>query len=164
MGDVITGRVEQGTIHAGDVVRVAPRGLSGLKVFSVEMHHKTWPDAKPGDNVGMNVKGLDKKNMPKVGDVMSLESQPILEPVDKFTAQIVVQEHPGQLKPGFAPLVHVRTAKSSCKMTKIHWKMVRRPAMRNKKTPSFWRWVSQPRSSLNHNSLFILRDLMIVLD
>ena len=136
VGDVITGRVEQGTIHAGDVVRVAPRGLSGLKVFSIEMHHKTWPDAKPGDNVGMNVKGLDKKNMPKVGDVMSLESQPILEPVDKFTAQIVVQEHPGQLKPGFAPLVHVRTAKSSCKMTKILWKMGR-PAMRNKKTPSF---------------------------
>ena len=137
VGDVITGRVEQGTIHAGDVVRVAPRGLSGLKVFSIEMHHKTWPDAKPGDNVGMNVKGLDKKNMPKVGDVMSLESQPILEPVDKFTAQIVVQEHPGQLKPGFAPLVHVRTAKSSCKMTKILWKMGKKTGNEKQENPQF---------------------------
>jgi elongation factor 1-alpha len=137
VGDVITGRVEQGTIHAGDVVRVAPRGLSGLKVFSIEMHHKTWPDAKPGDNVGMNVKGLDKKNMPKVGDVMSLESQPILEPVEKFTAQIVVQEHPGQLKPGFAPLVHVRTAKSSCKMTQILWKMGKKTGNEKQENPQF---------------------------
>ena len=46
VGDVITGRVEQGTINAGDAVRIAPRGINGLKVFSIEMHHKTWPNAK----------------------------------------------------------------------------------------------------------------------
>jgi len=137
VGDVITGRVEQGTILAGDVVRVAPRGLTGLKVFSIEMHHRTWPDAKPGDNVGMNIKGLDKKNLPKVGDVISLEREPILEPVEKFTAQIVVQEHPGQLKPGFAPLVHVRTAKSSCKMTKILWKMGKKTGNEKQENPQF---------------------------
>ena len=78
VGDVITGRVEQGTINAGDAVRIAPRGINGLKVFSIEMHHKTWPNAKPGDNVGMNIKGLDKNNMPKVGDVISLEKEKIL--------------------------------------------------------------------------------------
>merc|ERR1711904_559470 len=26
--------------------------------------------AKPGDNVGLNIKGLDKQNMPRGGDVM----------------------------------------------------------------------------------------------
>ena len=137
VGDVITGRVEQGTIRAGDIIRVAPRGLNGLKVFSIEMHHKTWPHAKPGDNVGMNIKGLDKKNMPKVGDVISLESEPIIEPVDRFVAQIVVQEHPGQLKPGFAPLIHVRTAKSSCKMTKILWKMGKKTGNEKQENPQF---------------------------
>ena len=137
VGDVITGRVEQGTINAGDTVRIAPRGISGLKVFSIEMHHKTWPNAKPGDNVGMNIKGLDKNNMPKVGDVISLEKEPLLEPVESFTAQIVVQEHPGQLKPGFAPLVHVRTAKSSCKMTKILWKMGKKTGNEKLENPPF---------------------------
>ena len=137
VGDVITGRVEQGTINAGDTVRIAPRGISGLKVFSIEMHHKTWPNAKPGDNVGMNIKGLDKNNMPKVGDVISLENEPLLEPVESFTAQIVVQEHPGQLKPGFAPLVHVRTAKSSCKMTKILWKMGKKTGNEKLENPPF---------------------------
>jgi len=137
VGDVITGRVEQGTINAGDSVRVAPRGINGLKVFSIEMHHKTWPNAKPGDNVGMNIKGLEKNNMPKVGDVISLDKEPILEPVESFTAQIVVQEHPGQLKPGFAPLVHVRTAKSSCKMTKILWKMGKKTGNEKLENPPF---------------------------
>ena len=40
VGDVITGRVEQGTINAGDVIRVAPSGIDNLKVFSIEMHSK----------------------------------------------------------------------------------------------------------------------------
>ena len=39
----------------------------------------------------------------------------LCEPVDSFIAQVVVQEHPGQLKVGFSPLVHARTAKSLVK-------------------------------------------------
>lgn len=137
VGDVITGRVEQGIISAGDVCRIAPRGLNGLKVFSVEMHHKSWPNAKPGDNVGLNIKGLDKMNMPKVGDVISLEKDKILEPVESFVAQVVVQEHPGQLKSGFSPCVHVRTAKSACKMNKIHWKMGKKTGNEKLDEPPF---------------------------
>ena len=137
VGDVITGRVEQGTINAGDVCRVVPRGLSGLKVFSIEMHHKTWPNAKPGDNVGMNMKGLDKTNMPKVGDVITLEKDPLCLPVKSFVAQVAVQEHPGQLKPGFSPCVHIRTAKSACKMTKINWKMSKKTGDEKVENPQF---------------------------
>ncbi len=137
VGDVITGRVEQGTLNTGDICRIAPRGLSGLKVFSIEMHHKTWASATPGDNVGLNIKGLDKANMPKVGDVISLEKDPILEPVESFVAQIAVQEHPGQLKPGFSPCVHVRTAKSACKMSKIFWKVGKKTGNEKLEDPPF---------------------------
>jgi elongation factor 1-alpha len=137
VGDVITGRIEQGTLNAGDVVRVAPRGVENLKVFSIEMHHKTWPSASPGDNVGMNIKGLDKMNMPKVGDVISLQKDAILEPVESFVAQIVVQEHPGQLKPGFCPCVHVRTGKAACKMTSINWKMGKKTGNEKQENPAF---------------------------
>merc|ERR1711957_729229 len=31
-------------------------------VFQIEMHHKAVLQAKPGDNVGMNVKNLEKQN------------------------------------------------------------------------------------------------------
>merc|ERR1712150_470944 len=72
VGDVITGRIEQGIIKPTFDVKFAPTGVSG-KAFSIEMHHKTRGQAGPGDNVGVNVKGLPKENMPKVGDVMSVE-------------------------------------------------------------------------------------------
>lgn len=136
VGDVITGRIEQGTLNAGDIVRVVPRGLDNLKVFTIEMHHKTWANAKPGDNVGMNIKGMDKANMPKVGDVISLQTD-ILKPVQSFTVQVAVQEHPGQLKPGFSPCVHVRTAKSACKMSKIVWKMGKKTGNEKIDNPPF---------------------------
>ena len=137
VGDVITGRVEQGIINAGDTVRIVPRGLDNLKVFSIEMHNKTWPNAKPGDNIGMNIKGLDKTNMPKVGDVISLQKDQILEAVESFTAQIAVQEHPGQLKPGFSPGVYVRTGKSSCKMATINWKIGKKTGNEKQDNPPF---------------------------
>lgn len=138
VGDVITGRIEQGTVKCGDILRVAPRGQKGLKIFSIEMHHKTWEKANPGDNVGLNIKGLDMKTNPvKVGDVMSLESEELLKPVGSFVAQVAVQEHPGQLKPGFSPCVHVRTGKSACKMTKIIWKMGKKTGNEKQENPPF---------------------------
>ena len=137
VGDVITGRIEQGTLNAGDVVGVCPRNISGIKVFSIEMHHKSWPNAGPGDNIGMNLKGLDKGNMPKVGDCIFVEKENQLFPVESFIAQVAVQDHPGQLKPGFSPLVHVRTAKSACKMDKIVWKMGKKTGNEKQENPPF---------------------------
>ena len=32
------------------------------------MHHQRVDFANPGDNVGLNIKGLDKNNMPRSGD------------------------------------------------------------------------------------------------
>tara|TARA_B100000900_G_scaffold410143_1_gene427344 strand:+ start:1360 stop:2730 length:1371 start_codon:yes stop_codon:yes gene_type:complete len=156
VGTVITGRVEQGVVNAGDVCRVVPRGLENLKVFSIEMHHKTWPSAKPGDNVGMNMKGLDKTNMPKVGDVITLQSQPLCRPVESFTAQVAVQEHPGQLKPGFAPCVHVRTAKSACKMTKINWKMSKKTGNEKVENPAFLEQGEQAEIEFKPNQMIYL--------
>ena len=137
VGDVITGRIEQGTLNAGETVSICPRELNNLKVFSIEMHHKTWPSAKPGDNVGMNIKGLDKAKMPKVGDVIYVSKQGELKAVKSFIAQVVVQEHPGQLKTGFSPCVYVRTAKSACKMNKINWKMGKKTGNQKLDNPPF---------------------------
>jgi elongation factor 1-alpha len=131
VGDVITGRVEQGTIKANTEVVFAPTGVKG-KVFTIEMHHTSHDQAGPGDNVGVNVKGLPKENMPKAGDVMFIDGEKIDKspPADtlEFTAAVFVQDHPGQLKAsvdgkgGFTPSIHIRTAKAPCQMVKINWK------------------------------------------
>jgi len=121
VGDVIAGRIEQGTVKDGDDVLFIPSGASG-KVFSIEMHHKRYATATPGDNVGLCVKGLSKEKMPMSGDIMVPATHKNYS-VKRLTAIISVQEHPGQLKTGFTPGMYVRTSRSPAKMTSINWKM-----------------------------------------
>jgi elongation factor 1-alpha len=127
VGDVITGRVEQGQVKPNDVVVFIPTHTKSKdctgKVFSVEMHHQSCPFAGPGDNVGLNVKNLKKENMPRVGDCMILASDNSLKPCKNFTAQVQVLDHPGELKKGYSPIAFVRTGRSACKMTQIVWKI-----------------------------------------
>jgi len=85
----------------------------------------------------MQIKGFDKMNMPKAGDVIYKPSEGKLKPVKCFTAMINVQDHPGQLKPGFCPIVHVRTAKVSCKMTSIKWKSGKKTGGEKVESPPF---------------------------
>ena len=108
VGDVLAGRVEQGSVRPGeDVVFIPTHTVSNPctgKVFTVEMHHKRVDEAHPGDNVGMNIKGLDKINMPRTGDVMIYKKDTSLKACQNFNAQVQVLDVPGQLKPGYSPV------------------------------------------------------------
>jgi elongation factor 1-alpha len=152
VGDVITGRIEQGKINAGVDVKFYPTGCKG-KAFSLEMHHKKVDEATHGDNVGVNVKNLPKENMPRVGDIMAIDDlkvdpQPPRQAA-KFTALVFVQDHPGQLKVGtpdhksggykggFTPSIHIRTAKAPCQMVEIKWKMGKATNNTKQENPTF---------------------------
>jgi len=127
VGDVITGRVEQGKVSPGEETIFLPTHSSSKpckgKIFSVEMHHKTVDFAGPGDNVGLNVKNLDKINMPRVGDVMVLSSDNSLKACKNFTAQVQVLDHPGELKVGYSPIAFIRTGRSASRISKLNWKI-----------------------------------------
>jgi len=127
VGDVITGRVEQGKVEPGNECAFLPTHTASKpclgKIFSVEMHHKSVPMAGPGDNVGLNVKGLSKENMPRVGDVMIVKTDTTLKACASFTAQVQVLDHPGELKVGYSPIAFVRTGRSACRIAKINWKI-----------------------------------------
>jgi elongation factor 1-alpha len=140
VGDVVTGRVEQGKVEPGaEVVFIpthAPSTPCTGKIFTVEMHHKSVPQALAGDNVGLNVKGLVKENMPRVGDVMILKSDDTVGRVDKFTAQVQVLNHPGELKVGYTPVGFVRTGRSALKMTEIKWKIGKETGNKKAESPN----------------------------
>jgi len=127
VGDVLTGRVEQGVIKPGEEVVFLPSHSAGTpcegKVFTVEMHHRNQEKACAGDNVGMNIKGLNKSNMPNTGDVMVLKKDTSVGKCQSFVAQVQILHHPGELKPGYTPIGFVRTSRSAIKMTKIDWKV-----------------------------------------
>jgi len=127
VGDVITGRVEQGKVAPGDETIFLPTHTTSKpcagKIFSVEMHHKSVAFAGPGDNVGLNVKNLDKVNMPRVGDVMIAKADTSLKACKNFTAQVQILDHPGELKTGYSPIAFIRTGRSAARIAKINWKI-----------------------------------------
>jgi len=127
VGDVLAGRVEQGVVRPGEEVIFLPTHTPSNtccgKVFTVEMHHQRVDVAKPGDNVGLNIKGLDKNNMPRTGDVMVYKKDATLGQTREFDAQIQVLDIPNELKAGYSPIGFVRCGRSACRMAKIQWKM-----------------------------------------
>merc|ERR1719281_258623 len=127
VGDVLAGRVEQGIVKPNEEVVFLPTHTSANpcvgKVFTVEMHHKKIDEAKPGDNIGMNVKNLDKNNMPHSGDVMIYKKDTTLSPVKSFDAQIQVLDIPNEIKAGYSPIGFVRTGRAACRITALKWKM-----------------------------------------
>jgi len=127
VGDVLAGRVEQGEVEANkDVIFMPTHTVANActgKVFSVEMHHKRVEKAIPGDNVGMCIKGLEKQNMPRVGDVMIYKTDTTLKAVKSFTAQIQTMDIPGEMKCGYSPIGFVRCGRSACKVIALDWKM-----------------------------------------
>merc|ERR1711881_270017 len=87
IGQILTGRIEQGTVSPGDEVVFLPTHTASNKcngkVFSIEMHHKSVKQAVPGDNVGLNM-----NIMPRTGDVMINVKDDSIKNAARFTAQV----------------------------------------------------------------------------
>merc|ERR1711924_286354 len=79
--------------------------------------------AGPGDNIGMNVKGLEKNNMPRTGDVMVYKKDTWVGACQDFDAQIQVLDIPGEIKVGYSPIGFVRCGRAACRISKMIWKI-----------------------------------------
>ncbi len=115
-GTVPVGRVETGVLKIGDTVIFMPSGVKG-EVKKIEMHHQEMPQAVPGDNVGFNVKGIEKKDV-KRGDVIGHPNNPPKIAAD-FKAQIVIIDHPTAIAVGYTPVFHIHTAQFAGKIIEI---------------------------------------------
>jgi elongation factor 1-alpha len=107
VGTVPVGRVETGRIKANDKVIVMPAGVTG-EVKSIETHHTQMDFAEAGDNIGFNLRGVDKKAI-KRGDMIGT-SDNIPTVAKEFEAQIIVIHHPTAMAPGYTPVLHAHTA------------------------------------------------------
>ncbi|RLI95727.1 MAG: translation elongation factor EF-1 subunit alpha, partial [Candidatus Aenigmatarchaeota archaeon] len=116
VGTVPVGRVETGVMKPNDKVVFMPSGASG-EVKSIEMHHKQLDSAMPGDNVGFNVRGVEKKAI-KRGDVLGHPDNPPTV-AKEFTGQIIVLQHPTVITKGYTPVFHINTAHVAGKITEI---------------------------------------------
>ena len=120
IGVVPVGKLETGKMKIGDKIVAVPgregKGVTG-EVKSVEMHHEQLQSAQAGDNVGFNVRGLEKKDIAR-GDVFGhTDDWPTV--AEEFTAQIVVLEHPSVITIGYTPVFHIHTSQVACQFIEI---------------------------------------------
>jgi len=124
IGTVPVGRVETGVIKPGMVVTFAPVNVT-TEVKSVEMHHTSMEKAEPGDNVGFNVKNVSVKEVRR-GNVCSDSKNDPAKETAEFKAQVIILNHPGEIRKGYSPVVDCHTAHIACKFDTIHEKIDRR--------------------------------------
>lgn len=120
IGTVPVGRVETGTMKPNQAVLIMPAGTKA-EVKSIEMHHQSLTEAKTGDNVGFNLRGIGKNDIKK-GDVICDANKPGTV-ADEFTAQIVVLNHPTVIAPGYTPVFYIHTAQVTCTISEIQKKL-----------------------------------------
>jgi len=133
IGTVPVGRVETGVIKPGMVVTFAPCNVT-TEVKSVEMHHESLPEALPGDNVGFNVKNVSVKDVRR-GNVASDSKQDPAKATDFYKAQVIILNHPGEIRAGYTPVVDCHTAHIACKFEVLEEKIDRRSGKKLEDNP-----------------------------
>ena len=120
VGTVPVGRVETGTMKPNDKIIIMPSGAVG-EIKSIETHHQEMPSASAGDNIGFNLRGIEKKDI-KRGDVMGTPDSPPTV-AKEFKAQIIVIHHPTAIAPGYTPVMHCHTAQVAATITAFEAKI-----------------------------------------
>ncbi len=112
-GTVATGRVERGVIHVGEEVEIV-----GIKdevrktvVTGVEMFRKLLDEGRAGDNVGLLLRGVDRKDIER-GQVLAKPGS--IKPHTHFKGEVYVlsKEEGGRHTPffnGYRPQFYFRT-------------------------------------------------------
>ncbi len=112
-GTVATGRIERGKVKVGDEVEVVGfnNKIGKTVVTGIEMFRKILDEGQAGDNVGLLLRGVEKKDL-KRGMVLAAPGS--ITPHTKFKAQVYVlsKEEGGRHKPfftGYRPQFYFRT-------------------------------------------------------
>jgi elongation factor 1-alpha len=138
IGTVPVGKVLTGVMKPGQKIIVLPgrtgTGIEG-EVRTIEAHHEQLSEAEAGENVGVNLRGLGKKDMAR-GDVICELSKPA-KVVEEFEAQIAVINHPTVIAKGYTPVFHVHTAQVPCQFMEIKAKLDPRTGQVAQANPDF---------------------------
>jgi len=138
IGTVPVGKIETGIMKVNQKVVILParsgKGIEG-EVKSIEMHHEQMQEAVAGDNVGINIRGIGKKDIER-GDVICDAAKPATI-VAEFTAKIAVINHPTVIAKGYTPVFHIHTAQVPCQFIEIVEKYDPKTGAVMQKNPDF---------------------------
>ena len=100
-GTVVTGRIEAGIVKVGDEIEIVGiRDTQKKVVTGIEMFRKSLDEGRAGDNAGILLRGIERKDVER-GQVLCKPGS--ITPHTKFTAQVYVlnKEEGGRHTPFF---------------------------------------------------------------
>ena len=118
----------------GEKVIVMPSGVAG-EIKSIETHHTQYESAEAGDNVGFNLRGVDKKQI-KRGDIIrsrrqsAIGCQGVRGPSDRDSPS-----HSN--RSGYTPVLHAHTAQVGRDNLAVHLKIDPRTGATTERNPKF---------------------------
>nr|MDA3822627.1 EF-Tu/IF-2/RF-3 family GTPase [Bacteroidales bacterium] len=112
-GTVATGRIETGVVNTGDELALIGLGAEGRKTVctGVEMFRKILDRGEAGDNVGLLLRGVDKKEI-KRGMVIAKPGSILPHTVFKAEVYVLKKEEGGRHTPfhnNYRPQFYLRT-------------------------------------------------------
>jgi elongation factor Tu len=111
-GTVVTGRIERGIVKVGEEVEIVGLRATQKKVVTgVEMFRKLLDQGQAGDNVGLLLRGIERKDVER-GQVLAKPGS--ITPHTKFKAEVYIltKEEGGRHTPffnGYRPQFYFRT-------------------------------------------------------
>nr|YP_010330186.1 elongation factor Tu [Porphyridium aerugineum]UNJ17902.1 elongation factor Tu [Porphyridium aerugineum] len=111
-GTVATGRIERGIIKVGDTIEIVGlRETRTTTITGLEMFQKTLEEGIAGDNIGILLRGIQKKDIERG---MVLAKPGSIKPHNQFEAEVYIlsKEEGGRHTPffaGYRPQFYVRT-------------------------------------------------------
>jgi elongation factor Tu len=112
-GTVGTGRIERGIVRTGEALEIVGMGeeIGTTTCTGVEMFQKTLDEGRAGENVGVLLRGVDKKDLVRG---MCLAHPKTVTPHTKFEAEVYIlsKDEGGRHTPffsGYRPQFYFRT-------------------------------------------------------
>ena len=93
-------------------------------------------EAIPGDNVGFHVNNVSKKDIRRGHVASNSKRDPATRAVE-FKAQMIVLNHPGEIRVGYCPVLDCHTAHVACRLASIEAKLDRRTGEVLEENPTF---------------------------
>ena len=102
------------------------------------MHHVDIPEALPGDNVGISIRGIQMKDVSR-GDCLGHPNNPptVVTPNGQWTGQIIIIWHPTAIAQGYTPVIHTHTAQVAAKFTELNKKLDQKTSSVIEDNPKF---------------------------
>lgn len=126
VGLVVSGLIESGTIRVGDELFLGPfddGGFRKVRATSMHLNRVLVDTAMAGQSVTIALSHVGYKEVRRGMVLLGRGAKRMA--VREFLAEVRILHHPTTIKPGYEPVIHLRTIKQTARLVNSHPEVMR---------------------------------------